>query len=182
MTIIRSALFRGSYLAVPGGRLDLRPPKIIVGLSVTLPSEDEALPQTAVILPAVLDTGVNRTLEIDEWHLLRWAGIHKEHLGTVAKDKVRDGRKYDLREANVWLHRTPYEGPTAPRTKSPILLEASTQIRVMATVGKPNPRLPLLGLDALIENKLQLRINGANTRFRIYRSIGTIVSSLFNDS
>jgi hypothetical protein len=182
MTIIRSALFRGRYLAVPRGQMDLRPPKIIVGLSVALPSEHEALPQTAITLPTILDTGFNRTLEIDEWHLVHWAGIHKEHLGTVAKDKVRDGRKYDLCEAKIWLHRTPYEGPTAPRAESPILLEASTQIRVMATIGKPNPRLPLLGLNALIENQLQLRLNGANSRFRIYRSIRTILSSLFTDS
>ena len=163
------------HLAVPFGLVDLRPPKIIVGLSLTLVSEDEAFPSGAVTLPAILDTGFNRTLEIDEWHLVHWAGLRKEHLPTVAKDKVHDGRKYDLCEANLWLHRTPYGCPKATRPKSPILLEDSAQVRVMATAGKPNPRLPLLGLHALIQNKLQLRLDGENSRFRVYRSLKSIM-------
>jgi hypothetical protein len=57
------------------------------------------------------------------------------------------------------------------------MLDSATQVRVMATTGKPNPRLPLLGLDTLIQNDLQLRIDGAASRFRIYRSLKSIVSS-----
>ena len=41
----------------------------------------------------------------------------------------------------------------------------------MASIGKPNPRLPLLGLTALIENHLQVAIDGENSRFRVYRSL-----------
>jgi hypothetical protein len=152
MTILHGPLFRTSFLAVPFGRVDLRPPKIIVGLSLSLQGEHRSLPPRAVTLPVVLDTGFNRTLEIDEWHLIHWAGLRKEHLVTIAKDKVRDARKYDLCEANLWLHRTPYKGPDVPQATSPVLLARSKRIRVLAPVGKPNPRLPLLGLDALIEN------------------------------
>ncbi len=182
MTIIRGSIFGDSGLSVPSGRLDLRPPKILVGLSLSLLSERDALPAGAVILPAILDTGFNRTFEIDEWHLVHWAGLRTEHLSPVAKDKIHDGRKYELCRATLWLHRTPYEGPRTRRTSPPVLLARSLQVRVMATVGKPNPRLPLLGLNALIENKLQLQLDGSNSRFRIYRSIGTIVSSIFNSS
>ncbi len=179
MTILRGPLLRSNYLAVPSGLIDLRPPKIIVGLSITLVDEDAALPPGAIILPAILDTGFNRTLEIDEWHLLHWAGLRKDHLETIAKEKVREGRKYDLCEANLWLHRTPYQGPGTPRAVSPILLETSAQIRVMATTGKPNPRLPLLGLNALIVNKLQVRIDGESSRFRIYRSLRSVISTFY---
>ena len=41
----------------------------------------------------------------------------------------------------------------------------------MTPIGKPDPRLPLLGLMALVENDLQLTIDGGNTRFRIYKSL-----------
>jgi hypothetical protein len=182
MTIIRGSLFSGSSLAVPSGQIDLRPPKIIVGLSLTLLAERDSLPPGVVTLPAILDTGFNRTCEIDEWHLVRWAGLHKEHLETVAKDKVHDGRRYDLCKATLWLHRDPFRGPQAPRTRPPMLLSRSTQIRVMATTGKPNPRLPLLGLNALIENRLQAQIDGDNSRFRLYRSIKSILSSFILNS
>src|SRR5438874_498633 len=59
---------------------------------------------------------------------------------------------YDLCEANIWLHRTPYAGPRTPPARSPLLLKDSRQVRVMAPMGKPNPRLPLLGLMALVKN------------------------------
>ena len=38
-------------------------------------------------------------------------------------------------------------------------------MRVMASIGKPDPRLPLLGLTALIQNHLQVAIDGENSRF-----------------
>ena len=136
------------------GRVDLRPPKIIVGISLTLVGERSAFPQGVMTLPAILDTGFNRTLEIDEWHLVHWAGLRKEHLKSIANDRFHEGRKYDLYEANIWLHRTPYAGPRTPPARSPLLLEDSRQVRVMAPMGKPNPRLPLLGLTALIANNL----------------------------
>jgi hypothetical protein len=171
ITILRGSCFRNSEIAIPSGFIDLRPPKIIVGLSLTLPAEKYSFPEGVITLPAILDTGFNRSLEIDEVHLVNWAGIRKEYLAPIAKDRLHDGRKYDRCRASLWLHRTPYEHPRTPRASSPVLLANSTQVRVMASVGKPNPRLPLLGLMALIENNLQVRVDGENTRFRIYKSI-----------
>ena len=166
---------------MPSGRIDLRPPKIIVGVSLTLVGEGKTFNQRAITLPAILDTGFNRTLEIDESHLVRWAGLRKEHLNPAAKSKSDDGRKYDLCEARIWLHRTPYEGPKAPRVQPPLLLEGSRQVRVMAAIGKPNPRLPLLGLTAFIENHLQVAIDGERSRFRVYRSLGLSLSKWYRE-
>jgi hypothetical protein len=122
-------------------------------------------------LPAILDTGFNRILEIDEWHLVRWAGLRKEHLEMVEKERFHEGRKYALCTVNNWLHRTPYAGPRTPLAQSPLLLKGSRQVRVMAPIGKPNPRLPLLGLTALVDKKLKFCIDGENSRFRIYKSL-----------
>src|SRR5262245_30650387 len=114
MTILRGSFLRAPEIEVPSGRVDLRPPKIIVGISLTLAGEEDSLPEGVITLPAILDTGFNRTLEIDETHLIRWAGLHKEHLVLMQKDRSHEGRKYDLCRANLWLHRTPYKGPRAP--------------------------------------------------------------------
>jgi hypothetical protein len=181
ITILRGSFFRSPEIDVPFGRVDLRPPKIIVGISLTLLDERSALPQGVMTLPAILDTGFNRILEIDEGHLVRWAGLRKEHLDPIEKDKVHEGRKYDLCRANIWLHRTPYEGPRRPPAGSPILLRRSRQVRVMALMGKPNPRLPLLGLMALVENHLQVFIDGEITRFRIGKSLRSSLSEFYQE-
>jgi hypothetical protein len=41
----------------------------------------------------------------------------------------------------------------------------------MASIGKPNPRLPLLGLTASVQYNLQVLIDGENSRFRVRRSL-----------
>jgi hypothetical protein len=66
ITILSGSCFRNPEIEVPSGRVDVRPPKIIVGISLTLLGEESSLPQAVVTLPAILDTGFNRTLEIDE--------------------------------------------------------------------------------------------------------------------
>jgi hypothetical protein len=179
ITILRGLFSHRKEIGVPAGRIDLRPPKILVGVSLTPVGEGKSLPQGVFTLPAILDTGFNRTLEIDEGHLVRWAGLHKEHLATTEGEKFQDGRRYNLCEANIWLHRTPYEGPEAPRAQPPLLLANSRQVRVMAPIDKPNPRLPLLGLTALIENRLQVAIDGENSRFRVYQSLGVSLSEWY---
>jgi hypothetical protein len=127
---------------------------------LTIPGEEDSLPQRVLTLPAILDTGFNRTLEIDEWHLVHWAGLRKEHLVLTEKERFHEGRKYALCGANIWLHRMPYEGPSTTRARSPLRLRHSRQVRVMAPAGKPRPWLPLLGLTALVENNLRLSIDG----------------------
>jgi hypothetical protein len=181
ITILHGRFSLRKEIDVPYGRIDLRPPKIIVGVSLTPISEGKSFPQDAITLPVILDTGFNRTLEIDESHLIKWAGLRKEHLVPAADNKSQDGRKYDLCEANIWLHRTPYEGQQTPRARSPLLLERSSQVRVMAPIGKPNPRLPLLGLTALIRNQLQVAIDAENSRFRVYRSLGVSLSEWYRE-
>jgi hypothetical protein len=133
-------------------------------------------------MPAILDTGFDRTLEIDEWHLIRWAGLHKEHLDPTEKAKSQEGRKYDLCRARIWLHRTPYEGLRTSQPRPPLLLEKSTQVRVMAPIGKPHPRLPLLGLTALIANKLKLALDGENSHYRVHKSLRVALAQWYRAS
>jgi hypothetical protein len=59
-----------------------------VGLSVTHRSERK-FPTGAWALPAVLDTGFNRVLEIDERRLERWTGLRKEYLDILSKRSLK---------------------------------------------------------------------------------------------
>jgi len=51
----------------------------------------------------------------------------------------------------------------------------------MAPIGKPNPRLPLLGLTALADNKLQACIDGENSRFRIYKYLKSSLIDFYRE-
>jgi hypothetical protein len=180
ITILGGSFCRNQQIEVPSGRVDLRPPKMIVGISLTIPGEEDSLPQRVTTLPEILDTGFNRTLEMDEWHLVHWAWLRKEHLELAEGDRFHEGRKYALCGANIWLHRTAYAGPSTARARAPIRLRSSRQVRVMAPAGKPNPRLPHLGLTALIANNLRVCIDGENSHFRIYRSLRSSLSDWYH--
>jgi len=151
-------------------KFDIRPPKIIVGLSVTLPAERK-FPPGVWTFPAALDTGLNRTLEIDERHLEKWAGTRKSYLRIIKANQQSDNGPYDECAVNIWLHRSPYTNPKSDRYDKPLHLENSGSIRVMHPIAdKLKPRLPILGLQALIDNDLDLKIETRRGVFVIRRS------------
>ena len=160
---------------VSGGReIDRRSPKVIVGVSLTLPSEP-TLPAHVLTFPAVMDTGYNRVLEIDEWHLFHWAGYHRGLFPGFQLNvpRFRDGRRHEKRYAGLWLHQTHYTGRWAHAGLSPLKLAKDTFIRVMlndpfdAKPAPPSPRFPLLGVEALVANGLKLTIDGGAETFEI---------------
>jgi hypothetical protein len=150
--------------------IDIRPPKIIVGISITVAGE-RAFPSGAWTVPAVLDTGLNRALEIDERHLERWAGIKKSYLRVITPKKKLDDRSYETCLANIWLHRSTYTTPKSEDYKDPLLLQKSDTIRVIVpSTPTPWPRLPLVGLQALLDNNLHLKIDSRAGTFVISNS------------
>lgn len=151
-------------------RLDVRPPKIIVAVSISHRSE-RSLPEGSWAFPAVLDTGFNRVLEIDERHLERWTGYKKQYLDILRANQESENGVYDECAVNLWLHRAPYKNPRDHRDQAPLHLENSSIIRVMHESGDaPAPCMPLLGLQALIQNKLNLRIDSRHGFFVIDKS------------
>ena len=184
ITILRSPFCRTrgpqSLETSSGWIADIHPPKLIVGLSLTLDTE-LSFPRGVRAFPAILDTGLNRTLEIDERHLTEWSDYDESWLvaiegGQTLKDKESSVSDYYVSNAHIWLHRTPYENPSKLATKSPVLLKRSLQVRVMAPkTAHPWPPLPLLGLEALTANDLQLCINSKRCEFTISCSLTSFV-------
>jgi hypothetical protein len=150
--------------------VEVRRPKIIVGISLT-PDLITTFSDTSLVFPAILDTGCNTGFEIDEQHLELWTGTSKKLFNYIIRHDRPGGRSYVTRSANIWLHLEPYAGPRFVGPRMPFLLMRTDEITVMdRSGGEPYPRFPLLGLQALIDNHLQVMVDGFASRFDIYES------------
>jgi hypothetical protein len=142
-------------LHVPGGRLRLKPYQTIVSISISdVPIWDARTP----IIPALLDTGNNHNFSIQEHHLLMWAGIHPETLPSLGAMREA-GRTPSLRFAIVWVHRN-QPGKRELRGEKSFMLKLDEGIAIYPTDNSNYPRVPLLGLRAILKNDLKLVIDG----------------------
>jgi hypothetical protein len=119
--------------------------QIIVWLSISSKESlawDPRMPK----MPAVLDLGTTHNLALTEEHLMTWAGIHPAGLPQLGNVRLA-GRKSPLREAGIWIH----------TDERPFRLKIDEGIAVL---DGDWPRLPVLGLRALTNSKLQTFIYG----------------------
>jgi hypothetical protein len=108
------------------------------------------------IIPALIDTGNNAAFSIQDRHLREWSGINSNLLTFLGNSIISD-RIVPRRAATVWLY------PNVPGTRivagdrRPYLLDVPEGIAVYGGDALPiAPRLPLLGLPALLHNDLEL--------------------------
>jgi hypothetical protein len=133
----------------------LKEAEIIVWVSLTLPEFTEWHPATPRF-PAILDTGHTHNFAIQQQHLIRWTGIRPEML--PQRGHIRhSGRRIELRTARVWLHHNEPGKMTAASRQHPLNLPRGIAV---FPDDRDYPRLPLLGLRAIIGNKLHLTIDG----------------------
>lgn len=147
------------------------PFQVVVWISIT-PIEQFELPMKAPRFPAILDTGLNDTLAISPVHLRSWAGLQWSALPAEGVNRYYGSIPIPARRAYLWLHPNQFGwrdevDPLIPAYR----LELSLGITVygngeqMGTDARTRellaPRLPLLGLRALSENKCQLRLDCA---------------------
>lgn len=143
-------------------RVAIKPYQFLVWVSVSA-HDVLALPPDARRLPALLDPGNNHNFSIQEGHLQRWAELALQDLKPLRSIAER-GRRVRCYAASVWLH------PNQPGTRqvragaAPARLVLAEGIPVFpppAGDELPYPRLPLLGLRALTDNKLDTNIQGS---------------------
>jgi hypothetical protein len=155
--VIRKLPFsRAQTVSVPGGSVDVLPYQIAVWVSVA-PKYDRALRADMPRFPAVLDTGFGGSFLLREHHLIRWAGLRREHLREVDSMRVY-GVNIPVHAANVWVH------PNVPGTREPAANAEPFCIRLDPGVGVcppglDRPRLPLLGMRGLFFGDLQIGFN-----------------------
>jgi hypothetical protein len=191
ITILRGPLrLRGgcSWYGASPQEDEFRPPQLIVGISIGYYGEKrytDGIP----IVPVILDTGLNKQFCISENHLRKIANIPLDRLAYDQRQTIKTYQGWTYKEywATLWLHRTPYTaGDYMPPRRLPIFLGKSDKIRVFDDKLSPEtgrqpcyPRLPTLGLHALMTNKLRLSVDGERSKFRLSRSVN---AWLFADS
>ena len=142
-----------------GGRwISALPEQIVVWMSVHLPGVLEP-EQDTPRFPALLDTGNNFGFSMQERHLRDWAGIAPgllEYLGDIEVN----GQVVELRKATVWLNPNVPGRRDAAVDRRPFRLRMSVGIAVYTPdADPPGPRLPLLGLPALLDSGLDCWID-----------------------
>lgn len=139
-------------IGVLGDVVEVKAFQIIVWVSIA-GANSRWLPGTSR-LPAILDVGNNHNFAITERYLLTWAGIAAA-LPELTKIR-QQGEKLLLRSAALWLHADDESFELA--VHGGIAVHAGTW-----------PRLPILGLRALTNSKLQTFIYGDTRRVHIRR-------------
>jgi hypothetical protein len=134
-----------SKLAVRDEIVEVKAHQIIVWVSISSDESSEWDPRLPR-LPAILDTGTTHNFSLTEDHLLAWAGIHVGSLGNLGRVRI-EGRNAPLCNVGLWLH----------TDGAPFELEVDSGIAVLEGDW---PRLPILGLRALTNSKLQTFIYG----------------------
>jgi hypothetical protein len=152
-------LDREEVLSFPNGAAVIRPYQIVVWVSV-LPLGAIPSPGHALVFPAILDTGNSYTFAVGEGHLQRWAGLASAALPFLGSLFVNN-QPVERRAATVWLHRNRRGERKLPLTGFSYPLELDDGIAIYPRPMLP-PRLPLLGLRALDENRLSFLLDGSH--------------------
>jgi hypothetical protein len=137
-----------------GGRfITVLPNQILVWVSVHMagPVEPEHnIPR----FPALLDTGNNFAFSLQDRHLREWVGIAADVLAPLG-DITIEGKVVKRRRATVWLYPNVPGRQDAANNRPPFRLKLSMGIAVYPPdADPPGPRLPLLGLPALLDSGL----------------------------
>lgn len=157
-SILRQLPFqeRNDEVTVGLERVPIKAYQIIVRVILT-PRDILSLPPHSPRFPAVLDTAHSHNFSLRASHLTRRARVDDASLGRSGQVRER-GRTLPLYGANLWLHRN------LPGTRDefsetpPFLLLLREGIAVYPGEGD-FPRLPRLGLRALVRNRLHLTMD-----------------------
>jgi hypothetical protein len=136
-------------------RIAAKPYQIILWVSVTKASVVQ-LPPHAPRFPAILDTGHSHNFSIHERHLAEWASVSAHQLSKRGHTTIQHER-VPLHDATVWIH------PNEPGKRDEFADQPPYRFDFLEGItlspGSAHPRLPLLGLRALVRNKLHFALN-----------------------
>ncbi len=142
-----------TYANVDRQLVQVMPHQIIVWVSLSVRTV-HSLPVSSPRFPVVLDSGNTYGFAISEKHLELWTGLTLqalEHLGSVSINRVSVPRL----DATVWLHPNKKGERNSFGQRPPFRLALRDGIAVYPRAADLQaPRLPILGMRAVDENKL----------------------------
>jgi hypothetical protein len=161
-SIIRNCPFfdRTTTVTVNGDQITILPYQIILWVAVRSGGV------TSRTFPAIVDTGNSFSFSIREEQLESWAGIHADSLPRAGTIEINN-RKQIVRVADLALLRNIPNQRDMFRGFFELALPRG--IAVYARNEPTAPRLPLLGLRALVHNRLAVKIDGRRMRVKISR-------------
>lgn len=115
--------------------------------------------------PAILDTGHSHNASITESQLEHWTGLRSRQLPLVGSTRLKGARLWQLR-ADLRLHRN--RPGTRELAGGSFLLDLDQGLTLSP---EGSARLPLIGLRALVCNRLMLAIDGGRRHVNL-RSAG----------
>lgn len=139
-------------------QIRIKPLQPLVWISIAPPSVLE-LPPLWPRFPAVIDTGFNQTLLMQQHHVQGWAGVSVADLLVFPGEAAGyRGQAWPFYIADIWLHRN-ISGTQdfGPITTRPYCLETYPGILIV-TPEQREQRLPILGMRALARNRMRLDI------------------------
>jgi hypothetical protein len=104
--------------------------------------------------PAILDTGHSHNFSITESQLAHWAGLRSRQFKLIGTTRLK-GEKLSQLQGDLRLHRNRQGTRELAEGSLPLIL---TEGFTLAPEG--SSRLPLMGLRAIVSNRLILRIDG----------------------
>src|SRR5207253_2642426 len=115
------------------------------------------LPPHAPRMPVILDTGHSYYFSIQERHLADWARLQPGQLPARGTIRVDDER-FPRHSAAVWIHRNQPGFRDRLADEPAYRLDLPDGIALYPSAGG-FPRLPLLGLRALVRNQLHFTMD-----------------------
>jgi hypothetical protein len=109
--------------------------------------------------PAILDTGHSHNFSIKEEHLELWTGLHAHEIQTIGHARVNK-QLVELKGAALAIYLNTLGRRDVPRERPPYRLTLAEGIAVHRASDPFAPRLPLLGVRALVKNHLRIIIDG----------------------
>jgi hypothetical protein len=145
-------------VSVAGGKVKIRPYQIAFWVSLTrkgILALDAGTPR----FPVILDTGNNHNFSIHEKHLEDWSGVERSTLSRHGWINI-GGEKVPLLNADVWIYQNVAKTRDHLKGTDPFRLELPEGIAVYSIRSNLAPRLPTLGLRALVSNRLLFTLDG----------------------
>lgn len=138
---------------VGGEQVLVRPFQIIVWVSIS--SGGSLSPR----FPTVLDTAFNLTFAISEDQLRKWGGLDPATLRTIGRTRIN--KQYlELKRADVAVHRNLKGLRDQFSNREPFEIPLREGIAIYPPDNPQCPRLPLLGMRALVRNDITLSVDG----------------------
>jgi hypothetical protein len=148
-------------------RIAVKPYQAVVWVSVT-PIGSAPFDARTPCIPAILDLGFNGCFAIREEQLRRWAGLDPRLLAKFRMTHLR-GAPAEERHADLWLHPNVSGSATVSR-QHPFRVRLESSFFVLRPSDHPRddrPRLPLIGIRALVVGGLRLVVDGKRSRLSV---------------